>query len=80
MVSIRCAKPADVQAIYAVLEEIVSEIPVRTDGADRQRLLSTRIERCCVAGHSLVAAEASGAIVGQASPLSAAALAARPSA
>lgn len=64
MVAIRGAKRADADRIYAVFEEVASEIPTLTEGAERRRLLLERIERCCASGHSLVAEEATGKIAG----------------
>ena len=60
----RHATTNDVMAIFAVLEQVAAEIPLRLDGDERKERMLAQVRRCCDLGDSWVALEHDHEIVG----------------
>jgi ribosomal protein S18 acetylase RimI-like enzyme len=60
----RVATSDDHTDILAVLEEAASEIPVSLDTPENHEKIETEIIQCCNCGHSWVATDATGTVVG----------------
>ena len=46
----RHATTNDVMAIFAVLEQVAAEIPLRLDGDERKERMLAQVRRCCDLG------------------------------
>ena len=60
----RDATSVDVDGIFALMQQIASEIPVSLDLPERQEIMRGIIAECCGSGDSQVAIDADGKLIG----------------